>query len=102
MQLIIFMRLVRLLTAHGASRLVRAVSAWSVKTRRASSGACRDVRADGYASTAMHDVSIPAPAPQPFNDNFSAPAVSWFLILRTVHGGASFVGEMQHPHTIHK
>ena len=42
-------------TPRGASRLVQAVSAWSVKTRRAPSRRCRDARVYGHATTAMHD-----------------------------------------------
>ena len=43
-------------TTHGASRLVKAVSAWSVKTGRAPSRHCRDARVHGHTTTAMHDV----------------------------------------------
>ena len=42
-------------THLGASRLVEALSTWSVKTRRAPSRHCRDARAYGHATTAMHD-----------------------------------------------
>ena len=42
-------------TPHGASRLVLAMSAWSVKTRRAPSRHCRDARVYGHTTTAMHD-----------------------------------------------
>ena len=42
-------------TPHGASRLVQAMSAWSVKTRRAPSRHCRDARVYGHTTTAMHD-----------------------------------------------
>ena len=41
-------------TPHGASRLVLAMSAWSVKTRRAPSWHCRDARVYGHTTTAMH------------------------------------------------
>ena len=40
---------------NGASRLVLVMSAWSVKTRRAPSGHCRDARVYGQTTTAMHD-----------------------------------------------
>ena len=42
-------------TCHGASRLVLAMSAWSVKARRAPSRHCRDARVYGHTTTAMHD-----------------------------------------------
>ena len=42
-------------TPHGASRLVLAMSAWSVKTRRAPSRNCRDASVYGRTTTAMHD-----------------------------------------------
>ena len=43
-------------TPYGASRLVQAVSAWSVKTRHAPSRHCRDARVDGHTTTVMHDI----------------------------------------------
>ena len=46
---------------HGALRLVQAMSAWSVKTRRAPSRHCRDSRVYGHTTTAMHDMSIYTP-----------------------------------------
>ena len=45
----------------GASRLVLAMSAWSVKTRRAPSRHCRDARVYGHTTTAVHDRSIHDP-----------------------------------------
>ena len=42
-------------TPHGASRLVLAMSAWSVKTRRAPSRHRKDARVYGPTATAMHD-----------------------------------------------
>ena len=53
-------------THHGASRLVLAMSAWSVKTRRAPSRRCKGARFYGHETAAMHDVSI-SPPPSPFN-----------------------------------
>ena len=50
------------LTAHGASRLVQAISAWSVKTLRAPSRHCRDARVYGHTTTAMH-VTSTTPSP---------------------------------------
>ena len=44
-------------TPHGASRLMQAMSAWSVKTRRASSRHCTDARVYGHATTAMHGIT---------------------------------------------
>ena len=43
-------------TLHGASRLVQAMSAWSVKTRHAPSRHCRDARVYGHTTTAMHEI----------------------------------------------
>ena len=43
-------------TPNGASRLGQAMSAWSVKTRRAPSRHCRDARVYGHTTTAMHDI----------------------------------------------
>ena len=41
-------------TPHGASRLVQALSAWLVKTRRAPSRYSRGARVYGHTATAMH------------------------------------------------
>ena len=49
-------------TPHGASRLVKAMSTWSVKTRRAPSRHCRDARVYGHTTTAMHDNEYPPPS----------------------------------------
>ena len=46
---------------HGASRLVQAMSAWSVKTRRVSPRHCRYARFYGHTTAAMHDMSTPSP-----------------------------------------
>ena len=48
-------------TPHGASRLVLAKSAWSVKTRRAPSRHCRDGRVYGHTTAAMHDMCTSPP-----------------------------------------
>ena len=48
-------------TPRGASRLVHALSARSVKNRRAPSRHCRDARIYGHTTTAMHDMSNPPP-----------------------------------------
>ena len=48
-------------TPHGASRLVQAMSAWLVKTRRAPSQHSRDARVYGHTTTAMHKLSTPRP-----------------------------------------
>ena len=42
-------------TPHGGSRLVLAMSVWSVKTLRAPSRHCGDTRVYGHTTTAMHD-----------------------------------------------
>ena len=44
-------------TPHGASRLVQAMSAWLVKTRRAPSRHSRDASVYGHATMAMHKLS---------------------------------------------
>ena len=49
-------------TPHGASRLGRAISAWSGKTRRAPSRHCRDARVYGRTTTAMHAIEY-TPSP---------------------------------------
>ena len=69
-------------TPHGASRLVQAMSSWSVKPRRALSRHCRGARTyghttraihdneynlsppyNGHTTTAMHDIEYPLPLP---------------------------------------
>ena len=49
-------------TPHGASRLVQAMPAWLVKTRRAPFWHSRDARVYGRTTTAMHKLSTPPPA----------------------------------------
>ena len=51
-------------TPHGASLLVLAMSAWSVKTQRAPSRHCRDTNVDGRTTTAMHDMRPPSRRPR--------------------------------------
>ena len=46
-------------TPRGASRLVQAMSAWLVKTRRAPSRHSRDAKVYGHATTAIHKPSTP-------------------------------------------
>ena len=46
-------------TPHGASRLVQAMPAWLLKTRRAPSRHSRDARVYGHSTTAMHKLSTP-------------------------------------------
>ena len=48
-------------TPQGASRLVQAMLAWLVKTRRAPYLHGRDARVYGYTTTAMHKLSTPYP-----------------------------------------
>ena len=50
-------------TPYGASRLVQALSAWLMKTRRAPSRHSRDARVYGHKTTAMHKLSTPPPSP---------------------------------------
>ena len=47
--------------SHGASRLVQAMPACLVKTRRAPSRHSRDARVYGHTTTAMHKLSTPSP-----------------------------------------
>ena len=44
---------------HGASRLVQAMSSWSVKSRRAPSRHCKDAKVYGHA--AMHTIEYTPP-----------------------------------------
>ena len=46
---------------HGASRLVRAMSAWSSKTGYSLSRHCRDARVTGLTAMAMHECRAPPP-----------------------------------------
>ena len=48
-------------TPRGASRLVRAMFAWSVKARRAPSRHCKDARVHGHTTTVKHDMITPHP-----------------------------------------
>ena len=48
-------------TPHGASHVVQAVSAWSVKTRRVPSRHCRDATVYGRVTTTMHHMITPPP-----------------------------------------
>ena len=48
-------------TRHGASRLVQAMSAWSLKTRHAPSRHCRDARVYGHTTTALHEIEYISP-----------------------------------------
>ena len=51
-------------TPHGALRFVQAaMSAWSVKNRRAPPRRCIDARVYGHTTTAMHDSTPPPPDP---------------------------------------
>ena len=50
-------------TPYGALRLVQAMPAWLVKTRRAPSRHSRDARVYGHSTTAMHKLSTPPPFP---------------------------------------
>ena len=48
-------------TPQGASRLVQAVSPWSMKTRHAPYRRCRNARVYGHTTTAMHDIEYISP-----------------------------------------
>ena len=50
---------------HGASRLVQATPAWSVKTRHTPSRHCRDARAYGHTTTAIHEIECISPIEYP-------------------------------------
>ena len=54
-------------TPHGASRLVLAMSARSVKTLRAPSQHCRDASVYGHTTTAMYDDKYTPPLPRSSN-----------------------------------
>ena len=69
-------------TPHGASCLVLAMSAWSVKTRRAPSRHRRDARVYGHTTTAMHENGYPPPFP-PIPVSPPSPA---HLFPRNAHG----------------
>ena len=62
-------------TPHGASCLVQAISAWSVKIRRAPSRHCRDARVYGHTTTDMHD------------NEHTSPATSSPSVFKTDRGG---------------
>ena len=62
-------------TPHGVSRLVQAMSVWSVKTLRAPSRHFRDARVYGHATTVMHDVDFTLLQPP------SAPLLSPLLLF---------------------
>ena len=51
-------------TPHGASRLVHAMSAWSVKTRRAPSRHCRDARVYGHRLRPCMTICTPSLPPR--------------------------------------
>ena len=61
-----FMRLAP--TPHGASCLVQAMSAWSVKPRSAPSWHCSDATAYGLTNTAEHDMSTSSPSSLPTSE----------------------------------
>ena len=67
-------------TPHGASRLVLAMSPWSVETGRAPSRHCRDARVYGPTTTAMLDDEYTPPHTRtPF------PASIFFIRISPVH-----------------
>ena len=53
-------------TPHGASRLVQAMSAWLVRTRRAPSRHGRDARVYIHTTTAIRKLSTPRLPPPPY------------------------------------
>ena len=59
-------------TPHGASRLLLALSAWLVKTRRSPSRHSRDARVCGHTTTAMHKLrTSPHPPPRDAKTDYS-------------------------------
>ena len=52
-------------TPHGASRLVQAMYAWSVKIRHAPSQHCGDKRVYGHTTSAMHEIEYTSPIESP-------------------------------------
>ena len=76
-------------TPHGASRLVQAMSAWAVKTRRAPSRHCGDARVYDLTTTAMHEHGVhPTPdLPPPPSNCLCMPCKETYRIQ---HGEHSF------------
>ena len=76
-------------TPHGASRLVHAMSVWSVKTRHAPSRHCRDARVYGHTTTAMNEIEYTRPSPphprHPRNCLLKAPAAFVCVASVTSH-----------------
>ena len=64
-------------TLHGASRLLQAMSAWSVKTRRAPPRHCTDARVY-IKTTFMHEMSTPPPLLWPLSLGTRSPLVHGF------------------------
>ena len=69
-------------TPHGASCLVLAMSARSVKTRRAPSRHCRDARVYGHTTTAMHDNDY-TPPPHAHRSQEARRGISHFHTFQT-------------------
>ena len=67
-------------TPHVASRLVHAMSSWSMKTRCAPSRCCRDARVNGHMTTVMHKMTML----KPYLIKWS-PEVQFFETLRPFH-----------------
>ena len=53
-------------TPHGASRLLRRVSAWSVKLRRSPFRPCRDASVCGHSTASTHDNMYTISTPPPY------------------------------------
>ena len=64
---------------HGASRSMLAMSAWSVKTRRAPSRHCRDARVYDHTTSAVHDIEYtPSTPPPPSGTLISCPGLTTY------------------------
>ena len=75
-------------THHGAFRSVQAMSAWSVKTRRAPHRNCRYARVYGHSTTAMHDTSTP---PAHYSGTALSPESAETDIARTISSAVPLV-----------
>ena len=69
-------------TPHGASRLVQAMSAWLVNTRRAPSRHSRDARVHGHTTTPVHKLRTPPSPPPSLKSPKRLPALLYSALLR--------------------
>ena len=81
-------------TPHGASRLVRTMSAWLAKTRRPPSRQSRNARVYGHTTTATHKPRTP-PSPPPH-----APSIHASMLLARWGCIHTFKSEKHNPHRL--